>query len=145
MDENSQTGFSAEERRATAERAAELRDQGRGKDRLAKGLLAVVERIGEMAPEDRALAEHFHRLVGRVAPQLAPKTWYGMPAYADEQGHVVVFFQDATKFATRYCTVGFQQAARLDEGPMWPVAFALVEWTPQVEETLGRLVTGAVS
>lgn len=106
---------------------------------------AVVERIDQMAPEDRDLAQQVHRLVGRVAPRLVPKTWYGMPAYADQRGKVVIFFQDATKFKTRYCTVGFQEEAHLDDGAMWPVSFALLAWTPEVEATLARLIAAAVS
>lgn len=145
MTETSPSGFSAEERSAIAQRTAELREQGRSGNKLADGLRAAVERIGQMPPEDRALAQQVHRVVGSVAPGLAPRTWYGMPAYADEQGRVVLFFQDATKFKTRYCTVGFQEAAHLDDGSMWPVAFALVAWTPEVEATLRRLIAAAIS
>lgn len=145
MTETSPSGFSAEERKAIAQRAAELREQGRSGNKLADGLKAVVERIDRMAPADRDLAQQVHRLVGRVAPRLAPKTWYGMPAYADEHGKVVVFFQDATTFTTRYCTIGFQEDAHLDDGAMWPVSFALLAWTPEVEATLARLIATAVS
>jgi uncharacterized protein YdhG (YjbR/CyaY superfamily) len=98
-----------------------------------------------MTPGDRALAEHVHRTVTRVAPQLAPKTWYGMPAYADEAGKVVVAFKNAGKFNLRYSTLEFQDAARLDDGDVWPVSLALLRWTPVVEERVAAMVAGAVA
>jgi uncharacterized protein YdhG (YjbR/CyaY superfamily) len=138
-------GFSAEERAAMKERAAELRAEGRKGAKKADGLRAVLDRIAEMAPEDRALAERVHVTVTAAAPDLAPKTWYGMPAYANADGNVVVFFQDATKFKSRYSTLGFQDAATLDDGDLWPVAYALTNWTPAVEKKVVALVTRAVS
>jgi uncharacterized protein YdhG (YjbR/CyaY superfamily) len=138
-------GFTAEERAAMKERAAELRAEGRKGAKKADGLQAVLDRIAQMAPEDRELAERVHVVVTANAPDLAPKTWYGMPAYADADGKVVVFFQDAGKFKYRYATLGFQDAANIDDGDLWPVSFALQKWTPAVEERIAALVRAAVS
>ena len=138
-------GFSAEERAAMKERAAELRAEGRRGARKADGLQAVLERIAEMAPADRELAERVHVAVTSSAPGLSPKTWYGMPAYANADGKVVVFFQDAGKFDYRYSTLGFQDAANLDDGAMWPTSFALKELTAADEARIGALVKQAVS
>lgn len=138
-------GFTAEERAAMKERAAELRAEGRKGAKGADGLQAVLDRIAEMAPEDRELAERVHVTVTTAAPDLSPKTWYGMPAYADADGKIVVFFQDATKFKSRYSTLGFQDPANLDEGDLWPVAYALRGWSPAVEKKVAELVTTAVS
>ena len=140
-----QEGFSAEERAAMKERAAELRAEGRKGAKKADGLQAVLDRIAEMAPDDRALAERVHMAVTANAPELSPKTWYGMPAYTNDAGKVVVFFQDAGKFNYRYSTLGFQDPANLDDGDMWPVSFALEKWTPEVEEKVAALVSAAVS
>src|SRR3954465_6920693 len=148
MAANSKTGsggFSADERAAMKERAAELRAEGRKGAKKADGLQAVLDRIAEMAPEDRALAERVHMAVTANAPELAPKTWYGMPAYANADGKVVVFFQDSGKFGYRYSTLGFQDAAHLDDGDLWPVSYALRQWSPVVEETVVGLVKAAVS
>ncbi len=134
-------GFTAEERAAMKERAAELRAQGK----KAEGLQAVLDRIAQMAPDDRELAEHVHAAVTRAAPGLTPKTWYGMPAYADADGKVVVFFQDAGKFKYRYSTLGFQDTANLDDGDLWPVSYALQRWSPEVEARVVELVRNAVS
>jgi len=138
-------GFSAEERAAMKERAAELRAEGKKGAKKADGLQAVLDAIAKMSPEDRALAERVHVTVTATAPELEPKTWYGMPAYANAAGKVVVFFQDAGKFNYRYSTLGFQDAANLDDGDMWPASFALVRWSPTVEKTVIELVTAAVS
>jgi uncharacterized protein YdhG (YjbR/CyaY superfamily) len=138
-------GFSAEERAAMKERAAELRAEGKKGAKKADGLQAVLDRIAEMAPEDRALAERMHLTVTAAAPDLSPKTWYGMPAYADAQGKVVVFFQDSGKFDYRYSTLGFQDPANLDDGDMWPVSYALTKWSPTVEKKIVELVTAAIS
>ncbi len=138
-------GFSAEERAALAQRAAELRAEGKKGAKKADGLDAVLESIAKMAPEDRALAERVHVAVTSTAPELTPKTWYGMPAYADADGKVVVFFQDAGKFKYRYSTIGFQDAAHLDDGDLWPVAYALVDWSTAVEQRVTALVKAAVS
>lgn len=138
-------GFTAEERAAMKERAAELRAEGKQGAKKADGLQAVLDRIAEMAPEDRELAERVHVAVTTTAPELSPRTWYGMPAYANAEGKVVVFFQDAGKFKYRYSTLGFQDAANLDDGDMWPASFALVKWSPQVEKRVVALVKAAVS
>jgi len=138
-------GFSAEERAAMKERAAELRAEGKKGAKKADGLQAVLDRIAEMAPADRAIAERVHLAVTTAAPDLAPKTWYGMPAYANADGKIVVFFQDAGKFKYRYCTLGFQDAANLDDGDMWPASFALKAWSPAVEKKVTALVKSAVS
>ena len=138
-------GFTAEERAAMKERAAELRAEGKKGAKKADGLQAVLARIAEMAPEDRALAERVHVIVTATAPQLSPKTWYGMPAYADADGKVVVFFQDAGKFKYRYSTLGFQEDANLDDGDMWPVSYALTRWSPAVEAKVVELVKAATS
>ncbi len=141
----SSDGFSAEERAAMKERAAELRAEGKKGAKKADGLQAVLDAIEKMAPEDRALAERVHVAVTSNAPDLAPKTWYGMPAYANTDGKVVVFFQDAGKFGYRYSTLGFQEAAHLDDGDIWPASYALLAWSPKVEKQVVALVKAAVS
>lgn len=143
--ETESDGFSAEERAAMKERAAELRAEGKKGAKKADGLQAVLDRIAEMAPEDRVLAERVHMTVTACAPGLTPRTWYGMPAYANADGKVVVFFQDAGKFNYRYSTLGFQDAAHLDDGDLWPVSYALKKWSPVVEEKVAELVKAAVS
>jgi uncharacterized protein YdhG (YjbR/CyaY superfamily) len=138
-------GFSAEERAAMKKRAAELRAEGKKGAKKADGLQAVLDSIAGMAPEDRALAERVHVTVTAAAPGLLPKTWYGMPAYANADGKVVVFFQNAGKFNYRYSTLGFQDAANLDDGDVWPVSYALKKWSPVVEKKVAELVTAAIS
>jgi len=138
-------GFSADERAAMKERAAELRAEGKKGAKKADGLQAVLDKIAEMAPKDRALAERVHLTVTATAPELSPKTWYGMPAYANADGKVVVFFQDAGKFNFRYCTLGFQDAANLDDGDMWPMSYALQGWSPVVEKKVVELVKASIS
>ena len=138
-------GFTAEERAAMKARAAELRAEGRKGAKKADGLQAVLDAIGEMPPEDRAIAERVHVTVTANAPDLTPKTWYGMPAYANSDGKVVVFLQAAGKFNTRYSTLGFQDAANLDDGDMWAASFAVARWSPAVEEKVAALVQAAVS
>jgi len=136
-------GFSAEEMAAMKERARELKAEARaGKDRAA-GESAVLARIAEMPEPDRAMAERLHAVILNAAPQLSPKTWYGMPAYALD-GKVVCFFQDAHKFNARYATLGFSDTARLDDGVMWPTSFALTRLTPAEEEKIAALVKKAV-
>src|ERR1700757_1926647 len=140
---NSQTesgGFSAEERAAMKKRAAELRAEGKKGAKKADGLQQVLDSIAEMAPEDRALAERVHVTVTEAAPGLSPKTWYGMPAYANADDKIVVFFQNAGKFKYRYSTLGFQDAAHLDDGDIWPVSYALKKWSPAVEKKVVALV-----
>ena len=143
--DNESGGFSAEERAAMKERAAELRAEGKKGSKKADGLQAVLDRIAEMAPEDRALAERVHVAVTTNAPELSPRTWYGMPAYANADGKVVIFFQDAGKFKYRYSTLGFQEAASLDDGDLWPVSYALQRWSAGVEKKVVELVKAAVS
>ena len=138
-------GFSAEERAAMKERAAELRAEGKKGAKRADGLQDVLDSIEKMAPEDRALAERVHVTVTATAPELSPKTWYGMPAYADADGKVVVFFQDSDKFKYRYSTLGFQETANLDDGDLWPVSYALLKWSPVVEKKVVELVKAAIS
>ena len=138
-------GFSAEERAAMKERAAELRAEGKKGAKKADGLQDVLDAIAKMTPEDRELAERVHVTVTATAPDLAPKTWYGMPAYADADGKVVVFFQDSGKFGYRYSTLGFQDTAHLDDGDLWPVAYALKQWSPTVEKQVVALVKAAIS
>ena len=138
-------GFSVDERAAMKERAAELRSEGKKGAKKADGLQAVLDRIAEMAPVDRLLAERVHATVTATAPELWPRTWYGMPAYANADGKVVVFFQDSGKFNYRYSTLGFQDAANLDDGDLWPVSYALRKWSPVVEEKVVELVKAAIS
>ena len=126
------------------ERAAELRAEGKKGAKKADGLQAVLDAIEKMAPEDRALAERVHVAVTTNAPELQPKTWYGMPAYANADGKAVIFFQDSGKFKYRYSTLGFQDSANLDDGDIWPTSFALQAWSPKVEKRC-RLVKAAIS
>ncbi|WP_125612035.1 iron chaperone [Specibacter cremeus] len=132
-------GFTAEERAAMKERAKELKASAS----RAEALQAVLDRIAEMADADRVMAERIHAIVTEAAPNLAPRLWYGMPAYAKD-GAVVCFFQDAAKFKARYATLGFNDSANLDDGAMWPTAFALTELTADDEERIGALVKKAV-
>jgi uncharacterized protein YdhG (YjbR/CyaY superfamily) len=138
-------GFSAEERAAMKKRAAELRAEGKKGAKQADGLQAALDSIAEMAPDDRALAERVHVTVTATAPELSPKTWYGMPAYASSDGKIVVFFQNAGKFNYRYSTLGFQDTANLDDGDMWPVTYALKKWSPVVQKKVAELVKAAIS
>ena len=138
-------GFSAAERAAMKERAAELRAEGKQGAKKADGLQELLTKIAEMAPADRALAERVHVTVTASAPELSPKTWYGMPAYANSDGKVVVFFQDSGKFKYRYSTLGFQDAANLDDGDLWPVSYALTKWSAVVEKKIAALVKAATS
>ena len=138
-------GFSAAERAAMKKRAAELRAEGKKGAKKADGLQAVLDSIAEMGPEDRMLAERVHVTVTAAAPELSPKTWYGMPAYANDEGKVVLFFQNSGKFNYSYSTLGFQDTAHLNDGDMWPIAFALTIWTPTVEKRVAELVRAAVS
>ena len=138
-------GFSADERAAMKARAAELRAEGKKGAKKAEGLQAVLDKIAEMAPDDRALAERVHVTVTATAPELSPKTWYGMPAYTNTDGKIVVAFKNAGKFNTRYSTLEFQDAAHLDDGEMWPVSFALTTWSPAVEKKVAELVRAAIS
>ena len=139
-------GFTAEERDAMKERARELKSAARRSPRAAKAdpESEVLAKIAEMEESDRVLAERLHRIVGDNAPSLAPKLWYGMPAYARD-GKVVCFFQSAQKFKTRYATLGFSDQAKLDEGVLWPTTYALTELTAAAEARICELVRKAVS
>jgi uncharacterized protein YdhG (YjbR/CyaY superfamily) len=134
-------GFSAEEKAAMKERAQELKAEARRAD----GERALLAKVAEMPQPDRALAERLHEIVKAGAPDLAPKTWYGMPAYTNADGKVVCFFQSADKFKTRYATIGFTDEANLDEGAIWPTYFALKELTPAADSKIRALVKRAVS
>ena len=131
-------GFSAEEKAAMRARARELKS-------AADGESAVQEALAKMSASDRALGKRIHALVKKSAPDLSPKTWYGMPAYANKDGKVVCFFRDAGKFKERYAMLGFNDSANLDQGSMWPIAFALKKLTKADEATIGKLVKKAVS
>jgi uncharacterized protein YdhG (YjbR/CyaY superfamily) len=135
-------GFTDEDRAAMKEHTQELKAAARAGE--ADGESAVLAKIAEMPEPDRAMAERLHAIIKASAPALSPRTWYGMPAYAKD-GKVVCFFQSAAKFKTRYATLGFQHDASLDEGAMWPVAFALKELTAAEEARIGALVKKAVS
>ena len=139
-------GFTADERRAMKERARELKAAARRGPRAgtADGESDVLAKIAEMPEPDRAMAERLHSIIKASAPDLSPRTWYGMPAYARD-GKVVCFFQGSQKFKTRYATLGFSDKANLDEGAMWPTAFALKELTAADEARIGALVKKAVS
>lgn len=130
------------EREALKDLVAERRAARRRGASAADGERDVLAKIAEMAEPDRSMAERIHALVREVAPDLVPRTFYGMPAYAKD-GQVICFFQAASKFKVRYATFGFQPAAKLDDGPMWPVAYALLELTPEVEERIRVLVRKA--
>jgi len=138
-------GFSAEERAAMKARAAELRAEGKKGAKKADGLQAVLDAIAKMTPEDRAVAERVHVAVTTNAPDLSPKTWYGMPAYANADDKVVLAFKNAGKFGQRYSTLEFQDSATLDDGDLWPVGFAIRNWGPAVEKKVVALVKAAVS
>ncbi len=133
-------GFTADERAAMKERARELKTAAGKKEQEAD----VLAKIAEMPEPDRAMAEKIHAIVKASAPALAPRTWYGMPAYALD-GKVVCFFQSAQKFKTRYATLGFSDTAKLDDGAMWPTSFALVKVTAADAKRIGALVKKAVS
>jgi uncharacterized protein YdhG (YjbR/CyaY superfamily) len=139
-------GFTDEEKAAMQERAQELKAEARrGKKGKADGESDLLAKIAEMPEPDRAMAERLHAIIKASAPALSPKTWYGMPAYANEDGKVVCFFQSAQKFKARYATLGFNDAANLDEGAMWPTSFALKELTATEEAKISALVKKAVS
>ena len=137
-------GLTAEERDAVKQRAKELREQEKAGKNRAAGDKAVRDAIAEMEPDDKVLAEGLYKVVTEVAPDLVPKTYYGMPGFANAEGKIVVFIQAAAKFKTRYATIGFEDRATLDDGDLWPVAYAIRNWTPAVEEKITALVRKAV-
>jgi uncharacterized protein YdhG (YjbR/CyaY superfamily) len=138
-------GFTDEERAAMKERAQELKVEARANKDKAAGESAVLAKIAEMPEPDRTMGERLHAIIKASAPALSPKTWYGMPAYANKDGKVVCFFQSAQKFDARYATLGFNDTANLDEGAMWPTSFALKELTAAEEAKISALVKKAVS
>jgi uncharacterized protein YdhG (YjbR/CyaY superfamily) len=133
------TGFTAEEKAAMKERARELKAE----QSKAAGESDLLAKIAEMPKADRVLAERIHEFVKTTAPSLSPKTWYGMPAYANDAGKIVVFFKSAEKFKSRYATLGFEEAAQLDDGAMWPTSFALTSLTAADEKKITALVKKA--
>ena len=139
------TTFSDDEKAAMKERAKEQKAEARRGAAKADGEKDVLAKIAEMPESDRAMAERIHALVKATAPDLSPKTWYGMPAYANDDGKIVCFFQPADKFKYRYATFGFNEDANLDEGSMWPTAFALTKLTAADEKKIGALVKRAVA
>jgi uncharacterized protein YdhG (YjbR/CyaY superfamily) len=137
-------GFTDEERAAMKERAKELKAEARANKNRAEGESDVLAKIAELSEPERAMARRLHEIITATAPVLAPRLWYGMPAYTKD-GKIVCFFQSAQKFNTRYATLGFNDTANLDEGAMWPTAFALKELTDAEEARIGALVKKAVS
>ena len=135
------TGFTSEEKSAMRQRAKEQKVAATRADEESAALTA----IAAMSGPDRAMAERLHAIITANVPSLAPKTWYGMPAYADKDGKIICFFQPAQKFKTRYATFGFNDSAHLDDGALWPVAFALTELTAADEARIAALVKKAVS
>jgi uncharacterized protein YdhG (YjbR/CyaY superfamily) len=138
-------GFTAEEKAAMKERAKELKAEARANQKKEEGENDLLEKVAEMPEPDRGMAKRIHELVTENAPDLWPKTWYGMPAYANKDGKVICFFQAASKFSVRYATFGFQPDAKLDEGNMWAASFALIKLTPAEEKKIVALVKKAVS
>jgi uncharacterized protein YdhG (YjbR/CyaY superfamily) len=139
------TTFTDEEKAAMKERAREQKAEARRGAARADGESDLLAKIAEMPDSDRAIAERIHALIKTAAPGLSPKTWYGMPAYANDDGKIVCFFQAADKFKYRYATFGFNEAANLDDGSMWPTAFALTKLTAADEARIGELVKKALS
>ena len=137
-------GFTADEKAAMKERAKELKAEARANKDKAEGESDVLAKIAEMPEPDRTMAKRLHAIIEASAPDLSPKTWYGMPAYAKD-GKIVCFFTPADKFKSRYATFGFNDAANLDEGTMWPTSFALTKLTAADEARIGALVKKAVS
>jgi uncharacterized protein YdhG (YjbR/CyaY superfamily) len=142
--DQSPEGFSDAEKAAMKERAKELKAEAKAMKNRTAGESDLLAKIAEMPEPERAMATRLHEIVTAAAPELWPKTWYGMPAYA-KNGKVVCYFQGAHKFEARYATFGFNDTANLDDGAMWPVSFALIELTPAVEEKIAALVKQAVS
>ncbi len=138
------SGFTDAEKSAMKARAEELRSSGRGGAKKAEEAQACLDAIAAMPDDDRALAERVHTLVGEAAPELRPKTWYGMPAYVHEDGKVVCFFKPASKFGARYATLGFNDVAKLDDGDLWPTEYAVTSVSTSVTSTLEKLLKKAV-
>lgn len=141
---DTQVGFTEAEKAAMKARAEELRSSGRGGAKKAEEAHACLDAIAAMPDDDRALAERVHTLVNEAAPDLRPKTWYGMPAYVDENGKVVCFFKASAKFGARYATLGFSDVARLDDGDLWPTEYAVTRMSATVSATITTLLRKAV-
>ncbi|MGH7758628.1 MAG: iron chaperone [Candidatus Dormibacteria bacterium] len=137
--------LSPEERAAMKQRVAELRAEAKRGAQKTEGLQALRESVAKMAPGDRALAERVHATITDAAPELTPKTWYGMPAYTNDDGKVVVSFKNAGKFGQRYSSLEFQDSAHLDDGDLWPVSYAVTKWSTAVETRIRALVKAAVA
>lgn len=144
-DTQTSKGFTAEEKAAMKARAQELKAEARMNKNREEGEKAVFAAIAQMKEPERSMAKRLHEIVTTAAPDLMPKTWYGMPAYADKDGKVICFFQAASKFDTRYATFGFQPDARLDDGNMWAASFALIKLTAAEEKKIIALVKKAVN
>lgn len=144
MTTTQRTGFTSAEKAAMKARVEELRSSGRGGAKKAEEAQACFDAIAAMPDNDRALAERVHTLVGEAAPDLRPKTYYGMPAYADQDGKIVCFFKPGSKFGTRYATLGFNDVARLDDGEIWPTEFAVTSTSDAVATTIRTVVRRAV-
>ena len=145
MSKKKADGFTDEEKAAMKERAKELKAEARANKNKAEGETDLLAKIAELPEPERTMAERLHAIIKASAPTLTPKTWYGMPAYANNDGKIVCFFQSAHKFNTRYATLGFSDTATLDEGDLWPTAFALKELTVATEARIGALVKKAVA
>jgi uncharacterized protein YdhG (YjbR/CyaY superfamily) len=144
VDHRANKGFTADEKAAMRERARELKAESRSRGAREEGERDLLSKIAEMPAPDRAIAERLHALITNAAPDLSPKTWYGMPAYTKD-GKLVCFFKAAVKFNSRYATFGFEEAAHLDDGAMWPTSYALTKLTAADEAKIGALVKKAVS
>lgn len=138
-------GFTEAEKAAMKARAKELKAEARANKKREDGERDLLDKIAEMSDPDQSLAARIHEIVTESAPDLFPKTWYGMPSYANADGKIVCFFQSGEKFDSRYATFGFQQDANLDDGDMWPTSFAVINLTPAVEDRIAALVKKAVS
>jgi len=138
-------GFTAEERSAMQQRAKELKAEARASKDRAEGEKAVLAAIAQMTEPDQSMAQRLHEIITTSAPNLMPKTWYGMPAYANADGKIICFYQSAQKFNTRYATLGFQHDAQLDDGNMWATSFALLKLTAAEEAKIKALVQQAIS
>ena len=145
MSKKKADGFTDEEKAAMKERAKELKAEARANKNKAEGETDLLAKIAELPEPERTMAERLHAIIKASAPTLTPKTWYGMPAYANNDGKIICFFQSAHKFNTRYATLGFSDTATLDEGDLWPTAFALKELTVATEARIGALVKKAVA
>ena len=145
MSKKKADGFTDEEKAAMQARAKELKAEARANKNKAEGETDLLAKIAELPEPERTMAERLHAIVKASAPTLTPKTWYGMPAYANNDGKIVCFFQSAHKFNTRYATLGFSDTATLDEGDLWPTAFALKELTVATEARISALVKKAVA